>query len=49
MTAAWTLIIVINMSLLLLVLIIHHKDTIKSQRVTVKKAIPKPRAKKISQ
>jgi hypothetical protein len=49
MTAAWVLIIVINVSLLLLVLIIKHKDAIKPQRVTVKKAIPKPRAKKISQ
>jgi hypothetical protein len=49
MTAAWVLIIVINVSLLLLVLIINHKDSAKPQRVTVKKAIPKPRAKKISQ
>jgi len=49
MTAAWTLIIVINVSLLLLVLIIKHKDAIKPQRVTVKKVLPKPRAKKISQ
>ena len=49
MTAAWTLIIVINVSLLLLVLIIKHKDTVKPRRVTVKKVLPKPRAKKISQ
>jgi uncharacterized integral membrane protein len=49
MTAAWTLIIVINLSLLLLVMIIKHKDDVKPQRVTVKKAIPKPRAKKIPQ
>ena len=49
MTAAWTLIIVINVSLLLLVMIIKHKDDVKPQRVTVKKAIPKPRAKKIPQ
>jgi len=49
MTAAWTLIIVINVSLLLLVMIIKHKDAIKPQRVTVKKVLPKPRAKKISQ
>jgi hypothetical protein len=49
MTAAWVLIIVINVSLLLLVLIIKHKDAIKPQRVTVKKVLPKPRAKKISQ
>ena len=49
MTAAWTLIIVINVSLLLLVLIIKHKDAIKPQRVTVKKVLPTPRAKKISQ
>jgi hypothetical protein len=49
MTAAWTLIIVINVSLLLLVMIINHKDDIKPQRVTVKKAVPKPRIKKSSQ
>ena len=49
MTAAWTLIIVINVSLLLLVMIIKHKDDIKPQRAAVKKAIPKPRAKKIPQ
>jgi hypothetical protein len=46
MTAAWTLIIVINLSLLLLVMIISHKDAVKPQRVTVKKAILKPRPKK---
>jgi hypothetical protein len=46
MTAAWTLIIVINVSLLLLVMIINHKDDIKPQRIAVKKAVPKPRAKK---
>jgi hypothetical protein len=46
MTAAWMLIIVINVSLLLLVMIIKHKEVIKPQRVTVKKAVPKPRAKK---
>jgi hypothetical protein len=46
MSAAWTLITVINLSLLLLVMIIKHKDDAKPQRVTVKKAIPKPRAKK---
>ena len=49
MTAAWTLIIVINVSLLLLVMIINHKDAVKPQRVTVKKALPKPRAKKTTQ
>ena len=49
MTAAWTLITVINVSLLLLVMIIKHKDDIKPQRVTVKKPVPKPRAKKPSQ
>jgi hypothetical protein len=49
MTAAWTLIIVINVSLLLLVMIINHKDAVKPQRVTVKKAVPKPRIKKSSQ
>jgi len=49
MTAAWTLIIVINVSLLLLVMIINHKDDIKPQRIAVKKAVPKPRAKKPSQ
>jgi hypothetical protein len=49
MTAAWTMIIVINVSLLLLVMIIKHKEVIKPQRVTVKKAVPKPRAKKTSQ
>jgi hypothetical protein len=45
MTAAWTLITVINVSLLLLVMIIKHKDDIKPQRVKVKKAIPKPKPK----
>jgi uncharacterized integral membrane protein len=49
MTAAWTLIIVINVSLLLLVMIINHKDSVKPQRVTVKKAVPKSRATKISE
>jgi hypothetical protein len=51
MSAAWTLITVINLSLLLLVMIIKHKDDIKPQRVTVKKAVPaaKPRAKKTAQ
>ena len=42
MTAAWVLIIIINVSLLLLVLIINHKDTIKPQKVGVRKTIPKP-------
>lgn len=49
MSAAWTLITVINVSLLLLVMIIKHKDDVKPQRVTVKKAISKPRAKKTAQ
>jgi hypothetical protein len=54
MSAAWTLITVINLSLLLLVMIIKHKDDVKPQRVAVKKAIPKqvvpkPRAKKPAQ
>ena len=49
MTAAWTLIIVINVSLLLLVMIINHKDAIKPQRVAFKKAVPKPRTKKSPQ
>ena len=49
MTAAWTLIIVINVSLLLLVMIIKHKDTVKPQRVTVKKVLPKLRTKKTPQ
>ena len=49
MSAAWTLITVINLSLLLLVMIIKHKDDIKPQRAAVKKAIPKPRPKKLSQ
>ena len=49
MSAAWTLITVINVSLLLLVMIIKHKDAAKPQRVTVKKAIPTPRAKKTPQ
>ena len=49
MTAAWMLIIAINVSLLLLVMIINHKDAVKPQRVTVKKALPKPRAKKTTQ
>ena len=49
MSAAWTLITVINLSLLLLVMIIKHKDDIKPQRVTVKKPVPKPRLKKTAQ
>lgn len=49
MSAAWALIIAINVSLLLLVLIIKHKDAVKPQRVTVKKALPKPRPKKSPQ
>jgi hypothetical protein len=49
MSAAWTLITVINVSLLLLVMIIKHKDDVKPPRVTVKKAIPKPRPKKTTQ
>jgi hypothetical protein len=49
MTTAWVLIIVINVSLLLLVLIIKHKDTVKPQRVTVKKVLPKLRTKKTPQ
>jgi len=49
MTAAWVLIIVINVSLLLLVLIINHKDSVKPQRVTVKKIVPKLRPKKTTQ
>jgi hypothetical protein len=49
MTAAWTLIIVINASLLLLVMIINHKEVMKPQRVTVKKPVAKPRAKKPAQ
>jgi len=54
MSAAWTLITVINLSLLLLVMIIKHKDDVKPQRVTVKKVIPKqvvpkPPAKKTAQ
>jgi hypothetical protein len=49
MSAAWALIIVINVSLLLLVMIIKHKDDIKPQRVTVKKPVAKPRAKKTTQ
>jgi hypothetical protein len=49
MTAAWTMIIVINVSLLLLVMIIKHKESVKPQRVTVKKIVPKPRTKKTPQ
>ena len=49
MTAAWVLIIVINVSLLLLVLIINHKDAVKPQRVAVKKIVPKLRPKKTTQ
>ena len=54
MSAAWTLITVINLSLLLLVMIIKHKDDVKPQRVAVKKVVPKqvvpkPRAKKTAQ
>jgi hypothetical protein len=39
------------LSLLLLVMIIKHKDDVKPPRVTVKKAVPaaKPRAKKTAQ
>jgi len=46
MTAAWTMIIVMNLSLILLVMVINHKDSVKPQRVTVKKTIAKSRAKK---
>jgi hypothetical protein len=46
MSAAWTLITVINVSLLLLVMIIKHKDTATPRRTAVKKAVPKPRVKK---
>jgi hypothetical protein len=49
MSAAWTLITVINVSLLLLVMIIKHKDDVKPRRVTVKKAIPKPKPTKTPQ
>jgi len=49
MTAAWTLIIVINVSLLLLVMIIKHKEVMKPQRVTVKKPVATPRVKKPAQ
>lgn len=49
MTAAWTLIIVINVSLLLLIMIINHKDAVKPRRITVKKTVPKPRVKKLPQ
>ena len=45
MSAAWTLITVINVSLLLLVMIIKHKDDVKPRRVTVKKVITKPKPK----
>jgi hypothetical protein len=49
MSTAWVLIIVINLSLLLLVLIINHKDAVKPRPIAVKKAIVKPRAKKTPQ
>ena len=49
MSTAWVLIIVINLSLLLLVLIINHKDAIKPRPIAVKRAIAKPRAKKTPQ
>ena len=49
MSAAWTLITVINVSLLLLVMIIKHKDDVKPQRAAIKKAPPKPRPKKTPQ
>lgn len=49
MTAAWVLIIVINVSLLLLVLIINHKDSARPQRAAVKKIVPKLRTKKTPQ
>lgn len=46
MTAAWTMIIVINVSLILLVMVIKHKEGNTPRRVTVKKVVPKPRVKK---
>ena len=49
MTAAWTMIIVINLSLVLLVMVIKHKDAVKPRRPAVKKTIPKPRAKRSTQ
>ena len=49
MTAAWAMIIVMNLSLILLVMVINHKDTVKPQRAAVKKTIAKPRAKKSPQ
>jgi hypothetical protein len=49
MSAAWALITVINVSLLLLVMTIKHKDAVKPRRAAVKKAVPKPRVKKLPQ
>ena len=49
MTAAWTMIIVINLSLILLVMVIKHKDAVKPRRPAVKKTIAKTRAKKSPQ
>jgi hypothetical protein len=49
-TAAWTMIIVINLSLILLVMVIKHKEVVvKKPTRTVAKKIPvkKPVVKKI--
>jgi hypothetical protein len=53
MTAAWTMIIVINLSLILLVMVIKHKDSIvvkpvrpTTRKTTVKKPVVKSTEKK---
>ena len=51
MTAAWTMIIVINLSLILLVMVIKHKEVVdkKTTRTVVKKAlVKKPAVKKVT-
>jgi hypothetical protein len=50
MTAAWTMIIVINLSLILLVMVIKHKEIVdkKPARVVIKKIpVKKPVVKKV--
>jgi hypothetical protein len=46
MTAAWTMIIVINLSLILLVMVIKHKEIV--ERRPVRALVKKPVAKKVN-
>ena len=51
MTAAWTMIIVINLSLILLVMVIKHEEIVNKKPVrTVAKKVPikKPVVKKVN-